>query len=170
VEYQDGSIVWVCYCKDIDNTLAFQEFCESRPELRHVLLSASHAKKHNHELRSQAIPDVHPGDTVYVDLRFFGHLAYDQLDCLPDKDDVFYLVEGTYFTWENKSHTEISIKFPVFNKVMCQRYDFVKRYGFRKELPSSGYKIVDSALLKCFPQISPWPTESAAKKTRAKRN
>jgi hypothetical protein len=170
VEYQDGSIVWVRYCKDIDNTLAFQEFCESRPELRHVLLSASHAKKHNHELRSQAIPDVHPGDTVYVDLRFFGHLAYDQLDCLPDKDDVFYLVEGTYFTWENKSHTEISIKFPVFNKVMCQRYDFVKRYGFRKELPSSGYKIVDSALLKCFPQISPWPTESAAKKTRAKRN
>jgi hypothetical protein len=152
-EYEDGSIVWMKWNNDISSTQAFESFCRSRPELGQLLLDAETNKKLERDLNNRAITDVSPGDLVYVDLRYWGHLLYDFVLDLPDKENTLYLVEGTYYVWENKAHTKISVKYPALNEVRYATNVFIKRYGFRDHLPEAGYRLVNSALFDEFPSL-----------------
>jgi hypothetical protein len=151
VEFEDGSIVWVAWSKDLFDTIPYEEFCRSRPELEPVLGDATAAKKIERELNSKKIVGITPGQTAYVDLRYFSHYHYDDTCPFPDKENTLYLVEGIYYMWENKQHTRISIKFPVFDQVYTVSNVFIKRYGYRTYLPMDGFRLVNSEMAKQLP-------------------
>jgi len=152
VEFEDGTIQWLKYSKDLFDSIPYEKFCRAHPELDPLLYDLATSKNIEKSLKERPITDVSPGDTFYADLRFFGHDWFDDLD-LPDKETSQYLVEGRYFTWENKTHTKISVKFPIFNLVYTVSNVFVRRYGYLDALPTSNYYLVDRDLLKQFPAL-----------------
>ena len=71
VEYTDGDVSMVPYTEDIASTEMFQQYIQQRPELLPLRYSAVEAKKQMSIMNKQAITEVKPGDTVYVDMHYF---------------------------------------------------------------------------------------------------
>jgi hypothetical protein len=166
VEFEDGVKHWLPYGKDINSTSYFEEFCKSTPELAPLLLDLDTLKTVEKNERNSIIAGAKPGDIIFVDLRYFGHIWYDQGLDLPDKDSTLYLVQGTYLMYENKQKTKISVKFPILKETRNVNNNFIKRYGYRKNLPTSAYKLVDEALIKAYPSIL---ADSSNSKTAANK-
>jgi hypothetical protein len=152
VEFEDNSVVWVAWSKDLFDTIPYEEFCRSKPELEPLIGDVASAKAVDKELNSKPIIGAFPGQVIYVDLRYFNHYYYDDKCTLPDKETTLYLVKGGYYVWENRKRTKISVKFPVFNQTYVVGNVFVKRYGFRTELPdNTAYRLVDRTIANGLP-------------------
>jgi len=133
---------------------SYETYCRAHPELTPLIYTKEIAKDIEVTLHKSKITVVSPGDITYVDFGYFGHLWYDEVVPLEDKDFTLYLVEGIYFTWENKQHTKISIKFPVFGEVYVVTNVFIQRYGYRNSLPEEGkFVLVDEMLVEQFPVL-----------------
>ncbi len=72
VWFKDNDLIWLPYSSDISNTVQFESFCNTRPELYTLLYSQLEAQKMIAALNQFPITEVNPGDSVYVDLRFYG--------------------------------------------------------------------------------------------------
>ncbi len=163
-EYEDGEIIWKHWTKDLFDSIPYEKYCRSIPELTPLVHTVEQAKAFERELKTKPITDVAPGDVCYVDVRFFGHLWYDNFFPLPDKFQTLYLMEGRYFVWENKKKTKISIKFPVINEVYVVSNDFIQRYGYRDKLPESNYVLIDKLIINQHAEL----TEKFKKANKAK--
>ena len=154
IEYEDGDKIWIPWSKDLFDSIPYEKYCRSVPELTPLVYTVEGWKQNEKLLNSKPISDVVPGDICFVDLRFLGHLWYDHHVPLPDKFSTLYLLEGHYFVWENKKKTKISIKFPVLNEVFVVSNDFIQRYGYRSRLPDKGYVLVDEKLINQTPVLA----------------
>jgi hypothetical protein len=83
VWFEDNDLVWLPFSTDISNTMQFEVFCNTRPELYILLYSQLEANKMMAALNRSPISEVKPGDTVYVDLRFYGAGWYNSLHLNP---------------------------------------------------------------------------------------
>ena len=95
VVFADGDIRWLPFTKDLDATVAIGTFFLAHPPLRH--LSFQNAPAVEDFLRSkrrEPITGVKKGEVLYVDMRSYGHLWYDEsLTMLDDRFDKKYIVE-----------------------------------------------------------------------------
>lgn len=153
VAFEDGDILWLAWSKDLFDSLPYESYCRNHPELTPLLHTVDLAKKFEQELAKTAITTVSPGDVCYVDLRYFGHLWYDSYVPFEDKDETLYLVLGRYYVWENKKHTKISIKFPVFKQTYVVDNVFIQRYAYRRAFPDTGAVLVDEGLVHRYPSL-----------------
>jgi hypothetical protein len=96
-EFEDGSIVDITWTRDL-LCQAFDAFCKEKPYLYHLTLDAKAASKFKSMKNRDDIQCVGPGDTVYVDLRFFGGRWYESLD-LPEGPTSSYVMEFKYSHW-----------------------------------------------------------------------
>jgi hypothetical protein len=141
------------WSKDLFDSLPYESYCRNHPELTSLLYTVDLAKTFERDLSKTPITAVKPGDECFVDLRYLGHLWYDEQVPFEDKDETYYLLHGRYYTWENKTHTKISIKFSVLKQVYVVDNIFIQRYGYRRVFPESGAKLVDEALVKEYPVL-----------------
>jgi hypothetical protein len=161
VEFEDGSVVWLPWSKDLFDTMQYEDFCRSRPELTPLLHDAETAKKLARDLNKQPITAVKPGDIVYVDLRSYGAGWYATLP-LPDRDHVTYLLEYVYREWvPRQQKRKIYCHCTVFNEKFAVDHAFVKAYGSRFAKPTGdSEKLIDEALVREFPALLPTATTS----------
>jgi hypothetical protein len=105
-------------------------------------------------LNKSPITEVTPGDSVYVDLRFYGSGWYISLD-LPSSDIIRYVVKFTYVKWFHKTtNTKIVALCDLFQEEWPVNHQFVRAYGSFK-VPPEGSVIVDSDLVRRYPHILP---------------
>ena len=150
--------VWIPWSPDISETSQFETFCASRPELYTLLYSQLEAQKMIAVLNRTSISEVKPGDSVYVDLRFYGAGWYNALD-LPNSDSVRYVVMFNYTRWYHKtSQTKIVAQCPLFSEEWPVNHHFVRAYGSMK-IPPSDAVIVDTEFVRGFPHIMPANTK-----------
>ena len=75
---------------------------------------------------------VSPEISVYLDLRAFGAGWYENIQ-LPNSDFAVYVVQMTYTSWSNSSHTRINAFIPILDIVWDKRQSlnhfFVKSWG-----------------------------------------
>jgi hypothetical protein len=71
VDYVDGDVSTVPYTEDIASTEIFQQYIHKQPELLPLRYTAVEAKNQITTINKQPITEVQPGDTVYVDMRYF---------------------------------------------------------------------------------------------------
>ena len=92
VLFADGDVRWLPFTKDLDATVAIGTFFLAHPPLRH--LSFQNAQAIADFLRSkrrEPITGVKKGEVLYVDMRSYGQLWYDEsLTMLEDRFDKKY--------------------------------------------------------------------------------
>jgi hypothetical protein len=152
IRFGDGSELWLPWSWDLYQTVQYEVFCSSNPELRPLLHSAQKVKADIARLKQSVISEVTPGDVVYVDLRSYGADWYDTLD-LPDKYLIKYLVEYRYLDFL-EAKTRIRCHCPVFNEYFIVDRDFVQRYGNRRTIPPSSV-LIDAEFCKKHSSIMP---------------
>ena len=156
VLFADGEVHWLPWSKDLSDTEQFEVFCNSNSPLFLLLFTAAVASKMRKELNGRAITVVSPGDTVYVDIRFFGNPAYYLALALPDSDHITYVVIGTYRAWYTTKQRKISIEFPLFNELFpAEDHYFVRCYGSRREFDPARMVLVDLPFARLHPQVLP---------------
>ncbi|KAG9292464.1 hypothetical protein G9A89_000462 [Geosiphon pyriformis] len=160
IEFEDDSIVWLPWSKDIFDTVQYEDFCRSRPELFILVYSAKEAQKLLQDLRKLPITEVQPGDTVFVDLRCYGSEWYNNLP-LPDKDHITYLLKYNYTRWIGKSKLKIEANCATFKETFSVDHVFVKCYGSVSAIPTgNNYKLIDKELVKQYPSLLPNSTST----------
>lgn len=152
VLFDDGDLIWLPWSADISATSQFESFCQTRGELYLLLYSAAEAAKLKAATNRMPISDVVPGDTAYIDLRFYGSDWYLSLG-LPDCDTTSYVVIFQYTRWFHKTtRTKIVATCPVFGEEWPLNNHFVRSYGRRLSFPD-GAVLVDSEFVRQFPQL-----------------
>ena len=85
----DDSPTWKNFDKDLSDTVAFENYCSSLPQLAPLLVSAAEAARRKTVLlKTRTEASHHKGDVIYVDLRnrtVFEHEWYNAL-VLEEKD------------------------------------------------------------------------------------
>jgi hypothetical protein len=141
VAFADGTVSWLPYSKDIADTIAFETFVRSRPELFPLVYSAAIASRRVASLRQQAIDSIGPGDTIFVNLRSFGQVWYKTLS-LPDLAHVDYYLEHKFTKWSNRKHTRIKLECLLTEEEFVVDQVFVQCYGNIRSLESSDKHVI----------------------------
>ena len=95
--FADGDIVWLPLTKDLDAAVPVGDyFLKTRP-LRHIAFQpVAIGLVWVREKRKERLTDYATGDTIYVDLRSYGHRWYDErLVALERRFDIIYVLEYT---------------------------------------------------------------------------
>jgi hypothetical protein len=144
---------WRTWDYDLFASEPYAEYCRLKPSLFQLVYTVEVAKVEADNLNRQAITEVKPGDTVFVDLRWYGAEWYRQLN-LPDKDFKIYVVPFIYESYKS-SRGRYYIK--GFSAVMKDRFTFdhvfVKEYGSVKLFEPASMILVNEDFIKSYPQI-----------------
>ena len=155
VLFEDQSLIWLPWSRDLFSSVPYETFCRSRTELDPLIFEAKVAQQLSAQLNRMAITAVQPGDKVLVDIRSYGATWYGTLS-LPDLHLVTYAVPYTYTRWANKGKTKISAICPLFKETFPRLdHTFVKRYG-NKVRPSdfpTPVVVLDEEILRQYPQV-----------------
>jgi len=151
VKFSDSTTHWLTYTKDLFDTIQYEDFCSSLPQLRQMKYGALDALKYRRKLKSEPIKLVAPGDVTYVDLRSWGATWYSTLD-IPDRDTNTYVVRCVYGDFRNKSNTRINAKFGVLDESYAADNLFVTDYGSSKII-SPGHILVDAKFMEQYGHV-----------------
>jgi hypothetical protein len=152
IRFLDGDERWLPWSKDITETVQFQHFCESRPHLVPLLVSAHKANKELTEIRTRPITMIQPGEEVYTSLQFFGDQWFQELD-LPDWDFKDYVVRMRYDQFRDRSHMRIRVYCVSLDE--CLRdWDSVdvNKWGLRRTLKEDMILVTDG-LIHHYPTL-----------------
>ena len=144
-------LIWKDWDKELDQLVAFEEFCRSRPELLLLLHSSTSLTKELARMRRTPF-SIDQGTVIYCDLRSWGSMWYEELD-LPEHFVTRYVVKGIY--GKSKSYRgvqRIDIAFPS----LCEEYRdangmdnvFVTLWGRYTEMPSNSVLVDDAFVLE----------------------
>ena len=113
VKYMDDATHWVPYSQDINQTEAFETFCNTYPELNILLHSAANQDSYLSNLSKTKITSQAQNTYAYINLRAWGYEYYDSLNLPP----FLHLVPcqlGKLVTRGNKIMLEYTV--PLFNE------------------------------------------------------
>ena len=107
VLFDDDSLVWKFWNHDLFNTILYEIYCRSLPQLHPLLTSVSISAIEIKRIKNTAISLVVPGDVVYVDIRSYGYDWFASLN-LPNSDYTTYVVFLKYTSWFNSKCLKIN--------------------------------------------------------------
>ena len=162
VEFDDGDVVWKQWDADLASTQQYADYCDSNKELHFLTYSSASVGPAIAALNKTQITEVIPGDTVYIPLRAFGYLEYDELT-LPDKEHQLYVVPAVYTRWAGTTHLRIDIRVELFSSTYMWSHQKVFQVGSNKE-QTENMIIVNDLMLLAYPGIMVLIAEKAAKK------
>jgi hypothetical protein len=155
IEFADGSQIWVPWSRDLFDSIPYEEYCRQRKDLNVLVYTVNEARKMQSRIKRTPISEVGPGESVYVDLRSFGPIWYDNLP-IPDKYTRQYVVLFTYTAWPSHNHLTISATCPIFNETFARLdHFFVHCYGTTKSFDSNKMILIDTDFIRQYPCVLP---------------
>jgi len=94
----------------------FEEYCRHYKELFLLLYYTDQVSRAAAAITSTSITDVQPGDTIFVDLRYFGTYVYDNLLDSPVKYHIKYLVRIIFTKWTGRTHKKLDAQILLFQR------------------------------------------------------
>jgi hypothetical protein len=144
--FKAGDTLWKRYCRDIYDTIYFEDFCRSRPELLPLLTTHALHVKAMATLNKTPITEVVPGDICYLNMRFYGYEKYKNFN-LPNFERIIYVTKITYGNYY-KNNTEIDVHVPLFKQKLKAKHEFVIMYGNYKNVNTqNNMRLVDESML-----------------------
>ena len=154
VQYADGDLLWMPWSKDLEGCQAFGELLQRERALFLLRYKTSQADKERALLNKTNITEVSPGDVVYVDLRGWNAVWYDELK-LPDAYTKVHVVRCQYATWVGNDHKKIYLRCDLFDEnILYQHYD-VYCYGVTTHFAADRMVLVDEAYCVIHPDVLP---------------
>lgn len=155
VEYEDGDISWVQFSQDIYETVQYENYVKSIPELYHLQFDAVMAKQYISTINAQPITEIELQDTIYyVNLRTWGEDWYQSLN-LPDMFHIVYVMEIKYVRF-NKQQTKVICKSVLTGEVYKpESHWWVKAYGTVSVFDDSKMVLVNAEFVTRYPAIIP---------------
>ena len=157
VTFEDGTVD-VPYSLDLANSAQFDEYVHSKKALLPLRYSTKKdATTAMGSLNKLAISDVSPGESVFLDLRFFDgatwgstepSMWFDNLN-LP-KTDRAYVFQAHCVKWSNSSRKKIVLHLPILQTRYVLNYCHVSMFVHPA---ADGVVLVDAALLDLYPAI-----------------
>ena len=155
IRFSDGDERWVTWNQDLFKSIPYEVFCRAHAELFPLIYTEAIARKLIRELNQQAISEVEPGETVFVDLRSRGPCTWYALIGLPRAHELKYVLRCRYKSWVGKQKRKIRL----FCELLQLEYEvdhyFVRAYGSVKEFIPKRMVLVDKLLCKEYPNILP---------------
>jgi len=151
VRFVDGTEHWIPYSDDITSTVHYEIFCKSISHLRVLLYTTAMVPKVNADINRSAITEVSVGDTVYVDLRSYGHLWFDHLR-LPDIGNRAYVLKYLYVRI-SLSKRVIWARCDLFQEEWKLNHVFVHDYGTKKIFDPRMMVLIDEEFLRAHPYL-----------------
>jgi hypothetical protein len=140
--FNAGDTMWKTHCKDIYETVYFEEFCTSRQELRVLLTTEVITKKILSTLNKSIINEFTPNSNGYLNLRFYGYVTYNSFG-LPDSDREVY-VTPVEFKSLSKNKCDMNIRVPLFKQNILVKHEIIHYYCMTADkVQESQYKLVD---------------------------
>jgi hypothetical protein len=135
--FADGCYHWMIWSKDLFDTVQYETFCRSLPQLFPLITLLKESLSLIKDINTTPITCIAPLTTVYMDIRAFGAGWYDGMN-FPDAYSTSYIVKLTYTAWHNLSHTRITASIPCLKLVWDRRssvnHFFVKSWGSQRDL------------------------------------
>jgi hypothetical protein len=156
VKFAAGDEIWLPFSKDLFDTVPYEQFCRANPPLFPLIFTDRVARQEIGMIKRADITAVQPGDTVYVDLRYYGAGYYAALG-LPNADVLTYVVPWKYLTWTSKKHHKrIKAECRLFAEVWNNLNNFfVYCYGSCKQLDVDAMILLDEAFCVQHPTVLP---------------
>jgi hypothetical protein len=155
VTFEDGTIT-MPYGADLAGSAQFEAFVQSRPELFPLRFTAARAKEEIRKINRLAIASVVPGDTVFVNLRYFDDMNSTWFDDLHLPESAKTYVAECCFTRWSSNRRKIFGRFPVFpDTEHCFTTYEVQAFGSIRdfEQSSSSTVLVKGSSQAQYPQI-----------------
>jgi hypothetical protein len=152
VRFQDGELGWVPWNQTLFSSILFEEFCT----VHKMLIFHKHKAKEAAVLQSQMdrrpIADVVPGDKVYVCLRQYGSIWYEELR-LHDFEHVDYVFEAFYEEWANDTRKRIWIHIPITDEHYKVGNSWILQFGSVRDFDEERMFLVDQQMILDNPEI-----------------
>lgn len=154
IEFVVGTILWIDWSANIFSTIPYEDFCRKHPQLFPFLCYGKDAKRMIANLKRSEIVEVHPGDTVYANLRSYGETWYkDQFQTLPDNYRLTYFLVYHYLSWANAKHTKLHAVRSLFKEKFIVDHVFVKTFGSNRILIPPTDILITKELCIAHPSI-----------------
>jgi hypothetical protein len=150
VLFQDGSVVWLPYSKDLSDTVQFENYVRANKPLTPLLYTLKIWEKMLKESFPKVI-GVSPGDDCYVDLRAWGYGYFIALQ-LPVIDKS-YVVLCHYLRWNDARHKGIVVSSEIFASRFVWNSFCVYAYGMEKLFDADVMVLVDEEFCHRYPQV-----------------
>jgi hypothetical protein len=163
-KFADEDERWMRYSKDLFDSIPYAEYVSKIPYLKHLAYSSADAEKYIRDINSNDITTVVPGDTVYVDIAWFGITwGFDTVG-LPDIFPRIYVFEFRYTHYFHDltqgrnllptvSRKIISASCKVMNATYKMTTHQVFAYGSNKVLDASVMELITPYHAKKYPQL-----------------
>jgi hypothetical protein len=150
VLFQDGSILWLPYSKDLSDTIQFENYVRANKPLTPLLYTLKIWEKMLKESFPKVI-GVSPGDECYVDLRAWGYGYFIALQ-LPVIDKS-YVVRCHYLRWNDARHKSIILSSEIFASRFVWNSFCVYAYGMEKLFDANVMVLVNEEFCHRYPQV-----------------
>jgi hypothetical protein len=144
------------YNKDVASSSQFDEFVKTKKFLFPLRYdTAKQASTAIAAVNKRPIEECEPGDTVFLNLRFFDatdRMWFDSLE-LPDKRRT-HVLEARVIQWSSSARTRV-VLVPVLTqrRVTLRAYDFQSSVHSRDELDEDNFKVVDEEFAAAYPRL-----------------
>jgi hypothetical protein len=154
VVFENGDVVWQGYSKDLDQTIAFEEYCRSVKYLLPLLDPSNKANTRISNINKHPITEVKPGSISYVDLEAFGTDWFLALKFPWDKNNRRYVLAYKYRPFNNPSHKKINMYSQLLDEdIVDAEHYFVYSYGCVQIFDPLKMILVDDQFALQHPQI-----------------
>ena len=90
VRFADGETCDLPYTKDLFDSLPYEEFCASKPYLRHLRYTVTEGNKFVQQINTKPLTGYTVNQLVYLDIRVYGDGWFNKLS-LPDVELINYV-------------------------------------------------------------------------------
>jgi len=149
VKFLDGDILELPYSKDLFSSIPYEEFCSSRPYLRHLRLTVVEAGKFINEIKKNPLTGFVIKQVVYLDIRVYGDGWFNDRQ-LPDTDNITYVSKFII--------TKVSTKkLDMINPLTKEHHRFaaydIYCYIY-KDFDGSNMVVIDETFMLKYPQVT----------------
>ena len=151
ITYEDGTISWKSWDRDLFKSMPYEDYCRSVPQLFPMIFNVEMARQQIKDINSTPIQAVRPGLIGYMDLRWYSFDWYATLG-LPNEDTTIYVLQYQYGQWVGNAEKKIRLKFDITGEEHIFSHYTTREWGSYTTLVPP-MVLCDRAFIRDYPQI-----------------
>jgi hypothetical protein len=151
-EFFDGSRVWLPFSRDLYQTEQYELFIDRTPELLLYKYTVDVARVITAEINAAPITAVDVGVRVFVSLRQYGSVWFEEL-AFEDFEYKLYVLPMEYTEWVGNQHRKIRIECELLEDIWTVNHLWVKQFGSLTVFDPAKMILIDEQFILNHPEV-----------------